>query len=177
MIKLLPIDKIDNDILEALKSPLEKVFGQSTLIGNRMTLPGESWNERRGQHLASMLLALIPFSRPGDRALGIVDVDIFAPGLNFVFGQADVAGRRAIISLWRLRQAYYGLPQDDNLFRERALKEAVHEIGHTYGLGHCRNRSCVMHFSNTLSDTDLKEWKFCPVCQQKVSQELQPGAL
>ena len=76
---------------------------------------------------------------------------------------------KAYFTCWHLRQEFYGLPRDKNLFRERALKEAVHELGHTYGLGHCPDSTCVMHFSNSLPDTDLKGWKFCPDCQEKVN--------
>ncbi len=64
----------------------------------------------------------------------VVDMDIFASGFNFVFGKADITGRRALISLQRLRQEFYGLPKNENLFQERVLKETVHELGHTYGL-------------------------------------------
>jgi len=99
-------------------------------------------------------------------------VDIFAPGLNFVFGEADITGKRALISLQRLRQEFYGLPKNENLFQERALKEAVHELGHIYGLKHCFNLTCVMHFSNSLRDTDLKGWDFCCICQRKVSRKV-----
>ena len=118
-----------------------------------------------------MLLAELP-SPPGsgDRVLGLVDMDIFAHELNFVFGEADVAGGKALISLKRLRQEFYGLPKNENLFRERALKEAVHELGHTYGLRHCPNPACVMHFSNSLHDTDLKGWDFCPAGKAWLNQ-------
>jgi len=168
---LIPIGNTDKAILEALGHPLEEVFGQRTRIGDSIALTQKSWNQRRDQYLASMLLSSIPPPRSGDRTLGVVDIDIFAPGLNFVFGQADILGKRALISLQRLRPEFYGLPRDENLFRERALKEAVHELGHTYGLGHCPNPTCVMHFSNSLRDTDLKGWNFCPRCQQKVSKK------
>ena len=173
MIVLIPIGNGDEVILEALRHPLEEVFGQRAQIGDSIALPQESWDQQRGQHLASFLLAELP-SLPysGDRVLGVVDVDIFAPGLNFVFGQADISGKRALISLQRLRQEFYGLPRDENVFRERALKEAVHELGHTYGLRHCPDPTCVMHFSNSLPDTDLKGWNFCPVCQEKVSRKI-----
>ena len=172
MIVLIPIGEVEGATLEALRQPLTEVFGQRTRIGNKLELPRESWNQHRGQHLATMLLTLIPLPRSDDRALGVVDVDIYAPGLNFVFGQAGITGKRALISLQRLRQEFYGLPRDENLFRERALKEAVHELGHTYGLGHCPDPTCVMHFSNSLHDTDLKGWNFCPTCQEKVSRKI-----
>ena len=169
---LVPIGAVDKTILEALGPPLEEIFAQRTQIGDSITLPWGSWNERRGQHLVSSLLAELP-SLPHltDRVLGMVDVDVFAPGLNFVFGQADITRKRALISLQRLRQEFYCLPRDENLFRERVLKEAVHELGHTYGLGHCPAPTCVMHFSNSLHDTDVKDWNFCPQCQEKVSRK------
>lgn len=167
MITLVPIGDVDKSLLESLKAPLEEIFGQKTRIADEIQMPKESWHTDRGQYLASSILAVLPsLSLSVDRVLGIVDVDLFAQGLNFVFGQADVTGQRAVISLHRLRQEFYGLPYDEDIFRQRALKEAVHELGHTYGLGHCPNPACVMHFSNTLSDTDLKGWKFCPVCQR-----------
>jgi archaemetzincin len=173
MIVLIPIGNVDKAILEALLRPLEEGFGQRTQIGDSIALPRESWNRHQGQHLASLLLAKLP-SLPhlGDRVLGVVDVDIFAPGLNFVFGEANISERRALISLQRLRQEFYGLPRDENLFRERVLKEAVHELGHTYGLKHCFNPTCVMHFSNSLHDTDLKGWNFCPICQRKIDKKV-----
>ena len=169
MIFLIPIGTIDNYILETLKEPLEAVFSQRVEIGDGIALTNESWNRKRGQHLASSLLTKLPsLPRSNDSVLGVVDIDIFAPGLNFVFGQADILGKRAIISLQRLRQELYGLPQNDDLFRERVFKEAIHELGHTYRLGHCPDPTCVMYFSNSLPDTDLKGWNFCPKCREKV---------
>jgi len=99
---------------------------------------------------------------PYEKILGIVDHDLFVPELNFVFGEAS--SRAAFISLTRLRQTFYRLPEDQSLFHRRVLTEAIHELGHTYGLGHCGNPRCVMFFSNRLSDTDRKGPEFCPKC-------------
>jgi len=173
---LVPIGEVEEATLETLGQSLAQVFGSRIEIGDRVLLP-QSRDPRRGQYLASTLLALIPSPASGNRALGVVDVDLYAPGLNFVFGQADIAGKRAVISLRRLRQEFYGLPRDATLFMERSLKEAVHELGHTYGLRHCPNPGCVMHFSNSLGDTDIKGSDFCTVCQEKVGQDTQPGVL
>ncbi len=171
MIEIIPVGNTDRAILEALRQSLEGVFSQRASIGDIIRLPHESWDQHRDQHLASMLLARL-LSPPGvgDRVLGVADVDIFAPGLNFVFGEADINGRKALISLQRLRQEFYGLPKNESVFQERVLKEAVHELGHTYGLKHCPNPACVTHFSNSLHDTDVKSWNFCPACKVQLDQ-------
>ena len=89
--------------------------------------------------------------------MGLADADCYAPGLNFVFGQATLGGQEACVARLRLRPSFYGLPENLPLFRRRVLKEAVRELGHTWGLGHCSDGQCVMVFSNTLQDTDAKE--------------------
>ncbi|ODS32583.1 MAG: peptidase [Candidatus Scalindua rubra] len=101
-----------------------------------------------------------------DRILGIVDIDLYVPELTFVFGEADIAKKVAVISLTRLRQEFDDLPENLTLFRNRIITEAVHELGHTYGLRHCTNNNCVMFFSNTLSDTDQKGAVLCSNCKK-----------
>lgn len=100
-----------------------------------------------------------------EKALLIADVDLYAEGLNFVFGEAEIEGSLAIISLVRLRESFYGRSEKRDLFESRVKKEAVHELGHVFGLKHCSSPQCVMFFSNSLSDTDRKGWAFCPRCQ------------
>jgi archaemetzincin len=114
------------------------------------------------------LLGYLRKSDVDERVVGIADFDLYVPRLSFVFGEADSASRTAVISLFRLRQEYYGLAPDANLFLERATKEIVHELGHTFGLEHCTNGECVMHFSNSLADTDLKHVHFCNKCRPKI---------
>jgi archaemetzincin len=156
MIVIVPLGDVNEGVTEDLIPSLEEIFGQRLCLGEPIDLPKGSWHRDRGQYLASSILAVLSHpAHSGDRVLGVVDVDIFAPELNFVFGQADGAGMRALISLWRLRQEFYGLPPDEDLFHQRVVKEAVHELGHTYGLSHCPDPICVMHFSNSLLDTDL----------------------
>ncbi|HDN79108.1 MAG TPA: hypothetical protein ENG33_01425 [Chloroflexi bacterium] len=167
-IVLVPIGEVDGKVLEFIGQALERTFGQPYSIAPATPLPAQAYNPYRHQYFSDLLLRLLEeVEAPGaERVLGVVDVDLYTEGLNFIFGQASLRGRDAIISLARLRQSFYGLPEDEDLFLERAVKEAVHELGHTYGLGHCPDPYCVMHFSNSLADTDVKQATFCPRCSQ-----------
>jgi archaemetzincin len=101
------------------------------------------------------------------KILIIVDADAYSSGLNFVFGEAFSNGIIAAIYLPRLKQEFYGLEPNEQLFYERMVKECVHELGHTCGLTHCKKARCVMHFSNSLHDTDIKGRSFCDTCNSQ----------
>lgn len=165
-IVLIPVGKIDKEIMEILKNNLSKVFNKQVFIGGEMSEPDYAFNRKRNQYLSTAILNLLTEQEEFaeyEKILGIVDHDLYVPELNFVFGEA---GRKmAVISLTRLRQEFYGLPEDKSLFYRRTLTEAVHELAHTYGLGHCSNPRCVMFFSNTLMDTDRKGSEFCLKCK------------
>ena len=165
-ISLKPLGEIDREVLEELKGRLEKAFGCPVEIKPQTTELARAYNSSRKQYLSTTLLSTVGTSERSEKALGIVDVDLYVPGLNFLFGEADMGSGVAIISLFRLRQERYALPPDRKLFLERAVKEAIHELGHTYGLGHCDDGRCIMYFSNSLMDTDKKQAAFCPKCRQ-----------
>ncbi len=155
--------------MERLQADLGRVFGKRIEVALGMTLPEEAYNRKRNQYLSTAILRSLLERKeylPYEKILGVTDVDLYVPELNFVFGEASQ--KAAVISLTRLRQEFYGLAQDQNLFYRRALTEAVHELGHTFGLSHCRDSRCVMFFSNSLADTDRKGPEFCPECRRKI---------
>ena len=171
-IYLIPIGKVNEAILEGLISALSGRFGMPCEIGRPLAKPQYAYNARRRQYHSSPILDEISKSVPADatRVLGVTELDLYVPELNFIFGQAQMPGRRAVISLARLSQEFWGLPEDRKLLMSRAIKEAVHELGHTFGLEHCPDPGCVMHFSNSLADTDKKGPNFCPRCTKLLEQ-------
>jgi archaemetzincin len=166
-ITLKPFGDVDSYVLHELQKLLGNSFGCPVEIGTTTDIPERAYRKGRGQYLASMMLDVLKAinTSQDERKLGVIDADLYAPGLNFVFGQADPDYGVAIISLCRLRQE---LPPDRKLFLDRTCKEAVHELGHTFGLVHCPKTRCVMHFSSSISDTDLKSMAFCSQCQPKL---------
>ena len=169
-IGLRPLGAVERWLLDELKARIEEVFSRLVRIGATLALPEFAYNARRRQFESTPILRSLADVREEDEeaVLGVVDADLYVPHLNFVFGEADPFARAAIIGLARLRQGFYGLLEDWALLVTRATKEAIHELGHVYRLGHCRNPHCVMYFSNTLADTDRKEATFCSDCQAKL---------
>ena len=169
LILIAPIGKVSPEVLEHLKENLKDRFGIAVQIVQPLEEPGFALDEKRNQYYSTKILdRLIKCKKGNEKILSVIDTDLFVPNLNFVFGEADIENGTCIISLSRLRQEFYKKEPDEALFLKRILKEAVHELGHTYGLGHCANPKCVMHFSNSLSDTDYKESDFCTRCRGKI---------
>jgi len=75
----------------------------------------------------------------------------------------------ALISITRLREDFYRRPDNPALVELRILKEAIHELGHTFGLKHCDNQ-CIMRFSNHLGETDDKPPNFCKTCSNQLKE-------
>jgi len=169
-IDLQPIGEIDSDVLAGISTGLVSTFGNTVRIKPAISIPESSYVPARNQYLADLILTDLKQYQNGDgRLLGVTDVNLFSQGLNFVFGQADYHNGIGVISLTLLKQENYGLPGDPALLIDRAQKEAVHELGHTFGLGHCQDGACVMHFSNSLIDTDVKKINFCRQCQPRLA--------
>lgn len=132
----------------------------------------QSYAADRGQYHATLILAALlrHLPTPADKIIGVTSLDLFIPILTFVFGQSLLDGPGAIVSTYRLRNEFYGLPEDEGLLVDRTLKEAVHELGHAFGLVHCPDYNCVMHSSSNVEGVDVKGAFFCAECSRSVGE-------
>lgn len=135
-------------------------------------LPRHTYDARRGQYSSRDLLAWVAARRPAanGKVLAITDVDLFIPVLTFVFGEAQLGGRAAVVSTWRLAAP------SASLVRARLLKESVHELGHTFGLVHCTAPGCAMTRSPGVSAVDAKEQRLCGDCRIRYRERLKEQA-
>ena len=154
-------------LLPRLARDLERTFDLDVRRRRPGFDPELAYNPSRGQYDSRLLMQalLTELEKDDGRVLGVTSVDLFIPVLTWVFGEAQLDGRAAVVSWYRLDNALYGLPASDDLLYERLRKEAIHELGHTYNLLHCHNDRCVMASSTYVDGVDLKEGKFCVECR------------
>jgi archaemetzincin len=162
---------------DAVLSPIASALEHAYLVPVRMLLPlpepSFAYDAQRGQFSSVLVLRQLlgQASESTIRLLGVTEKDLFIPMLSFVLGQAQLNGPTAVISLARLRQEYYGFPPDPELLVLRAMKEAVHEIGHTFGLTHCTDTGCPMSLSNNIRHVDAKGKELCTACATRFDEQ------
>jgi archaemetzincin len=172
-IHLVPVGRVEDGLLEGLGDDLSRAFGTEWHLEREGLDTRFAFHAERQQHHATDILARLASNVPPGawRLLGVTSSDLYIPILTFVFGEAQLEGRCAVVSTHRLRQEFYGLPPDPQLMRERLLKEAIHELGHTLGLVHCTDYSCAMASSHTVELIDLKQPGLCAQCHWLATRE------
>ena len=158
--------RIDLEVLKRTSGLLNQLIGLPPRLSSLILDLDDAYDEEKGQYNARTILKRVSeIAPPGClRVIVLTEEDIFIPVFKYVFGAALLPGNCAVISLNRLRQEFYRSPPDLKLFYKRVDKTVLHELGHTFGLTHCRNRHCVMYSSTRIPDTDFKSSMFCHHC-------------
>lgn len=166
MLAVAPLGPAPGEVLSAMEAALGGAFLLPVVRGGEVEEPPRAFSPARGQWSSTFFLeALLARVPPGpSRLLGVTERDLFVPVLSFVYGQAQLGGRVAVVSLARLRPEFHGLPAAPATLARRAATEAVHEVGHTFGLVHCLDRRCPMSLSIDLADLDGKTATPCAAC-------------
>lgn len=168
-----PVARSEPELLPAMKGFLEAFFGLEVVLEDALPIPRGAHNERRKQHDAAVLLDDLAAVLPPDAAarIGLIEYDLYYADLNYVFGLGNFANRTGVYSIARYRFEYIGQAPEITLLR-RALKVAAHEIGHVFGLRHCRCWRCVMNGSNSIVEADRRPMFLCPECLAKLRWNL-----
>jgi len=171
LVRVIPVGHPPQATIDAIMNELPARTGVKTRLLPVLNVPKDSWNQWRKQYNAENMLAVLngsaaaTFIEKSVPSLFITEMDIYYDGLNFVFGLEDPTMAACIVSIARLRPEFYDNTPNASLLTERAVKEAVHEVGHMLSLEHCRRPSCVMAFSPSVSDVDTKKAELCADCQ------------
>lgn len=178
-ILIVPVPPFDSAKVAALASPLQSAFGLPVEVNpNASVDPTFAFDIYRNQFNSTSLISAFVqrFSRHDGKVLGVTSVDFFVPVLTYVFGEAQLDGPVAVISTYRLDETFYGLPPDARLLEERLVKEAIHELGHAFGLIHCHDYQCVMHSSTAVEEIDVKGRTFCGACSALLTKPASASA-
>jgi archaemetzincin len=165
-----PRGDVTLEILDDLAAELARVFHVSCHVNGARLLANFAFDSARGQYHSTAILQRMQSLSPDPEIvlLGVTSLDLYVPVLTFVFGEAQLSGRCALVSTCRLHEEFYGLPPNNPLLHNRLKKEAIHELGHTLGLKHCFDWPCVMTSSHNIERIDLKDPEFCPACLNKL---------
>jgi len=169
-IVLVPLGEVDFILVNRLATSIGPVFNRSVDILKGMKVPEESYNVVRGQNYATVLLNKLERVKSSHREfiLGLLEEDIYLPDEPFVIGHSDTVSRTAIVSLFRIRQEFYGLPEDEKKVFSRVYKQSIYHMAPLFNIPACRNPKCVNYYSQKMFDIDTKGQRFCDICLRQL---------
>ncbi len=185
-IAVVPVGRLDAAEIEAAATRAAKPLREPLELREALSVPHASEDATRGQHRAALLLELLsaevlklrpgrlvggtdPAPQPPSRPSGFVfvtDVDLFTARTDAVFAAMNAPKACAVVSLRRLREAFYHRPADPLRQRSRLVKEILRMAGRMRGTAECPDPQCALARSRSISDVDAKGEKYCRVCEQ-----------
>jgi len=171
---LLPLGTLEPALLEGILEDVKAVIPLPLTLLDAQPHPDYAGEPAGRQYDSTPILKEVLRMAPADalRIVGVTEADLFMHVLSFIFGRAQLGGKAAVVSLARLRPEFYGETPDGKRVAERAAKEIIHELGHTFGLVHCDLPECVMYLANVLRQIDRKSREFCGPCRERLDAAL-----
>jgi len=167
------LDNLGPEITEPVKKAISRIFGFPAPVIPIIENIDFALDSGRNQYHSTSVLQQLEQSAPSFaiKVIAITKVDLFIPILTHVYGEAQLGGKACVVSTCRLRD-HITAPNPDIVFIQRIVKEAVHELGHTFSLRHCREHACIMHYCRTGLDVDRKSDQLCRYCRILLDDEL-----
>ena len=168
-----PIGNFGPEITEPVKKEIYRIFGFPALIIPVLEDVDFAFDSGRNQYHSTSILQQLEKSAPSFaiKVIAVTKVDLFIPILTHVYGEAQLGGKACLVSTYRLKDqisaAHPGV-----IFTQRIIKEAIHELGHTFNLRHCQEHVCIMHYCRTELDVDRKSDQLCRYCKILLDDEI-----
>lgn len=168
-----PVGNIDSELFEPISMGIKRIFRYKTEVITFLQDVSFALDPKRKQHHSTPILKKLEEAAPVQavKVIGITSVDLFIPILTHVYGEAQIGGTSCIISTHRLADGL-SLAADKNTYYKRVAKEAIHELGHTFKLRHCKERACIMHYCRSIKDVDRKSEQLCRYCKTLLEDEI-----
>lgn len=153
---------------------IESVFGHKSEVIPLLDSMDFAFDPVRKQYHSTPVLEKLEALAPSQalKILAIVGDDLFIPILTHVYGEAQLGGMACVVSTYRLKEGLSPAGSRD-AYQKRVVKEAIHELGHTFNLRHCRDSACIMHYCHTVEDVDRKTDHLCRYCKVLLKDELE----
>ena len=166
-VDIFSLGPVEATTVSIVAANLQAVMGLNTRICADLEKPRYAYLPGRGQYDANKILAALATVGKAPFRLGLTEYDLCTQILTFVYGESQLGGRAAVVSLQRLS----GSDQEQTWLR--AAKISLHEMGHLLGIGHCWQSDCLMHFSSNLEVLDALNPRFCSACDYELGRRLQ----
>jgi archaemetzincin len=168
-----PIGEFSTELIVTIRAELKRVFGFSVGAGSILKDLGFALDPNRNQYHSTQILDQLAAKIPAGthKVLAITHVDLFIPILTHVYGEAQLGGKACIVSTFRLNEGSSELNIQQK-YIDRIVKEAIHELGHTFNLRHCPEHSCIMHYCRNEQDVDRKSDQLCRYCKIMLEDEI-----
>jgi archaemetzincin len=173
IILISPVGDLSVELVDAISGEIRRVFGFTTAVDSILKDLSFALDQNRHQHQSTLILEHLSAIAPTEalKVIAIAQVDLFIPILTHVYGEAQLGGTACIVSTFRLNEGRSGINVSPK-YIDRIVKEAIHELGHTFNLRHCPEDSCIMHYCRNEEDVDRKSDELCRYCKVMLEDEI-----
>jgi archaemetzincin len=172
-----PYNEIDSVTTSMLVSELENFYSNlNAVILPKAVMSDSLLANSKTRYNANKILNYLDLIKPEEVTyiLALTTDKIAACGDTIhetgVAGLGNRPGTCSVVSTWSLRRKL----TDEMQFTQRLIKACMHEMGHNFGLSHCKNKDkkCLMRDAGgTILTLDQEDVHLCKKCEDLLKQK------